>query len=209
MVNIVDINKYIRKREKHKMCQRVIDEIIQNREVNKKKYLTSDMEDVVQKILIETGNENSIVVPVVNIAKQMKFDTFQKRLLWFLSGFISISKIYRRKYQTDHVIFTNVKVHPYQQRFVIAHELAHFLFDYSHKNGLYFNTYRKNHHDRESERRANAFAANLLMPRDVFIREYNKAKLINSDPIFLVMYLSDLFKAPRKAVLKRIHEVRS
>ena len=208
-MNVVDINKYMRKREKHKMCQRVVDEIIQNRKENKK-YLTSDMESIVQKILIETGNENTIVVPVVNIAKQMKFDTFQKRLrLWFLSGFIGISRFYKRKYGTDHVICTNAKVHPYQQRFVIAHELAHFLFDYNHKNGLYFNTYRKNHHNKESERRANAFAANLLMPREVFVREYNKAKLINSDPVYLVMYLSDLFKSPRKAVLKRIHEVRS
>lgn len=208
-MNVVDINKYMRKREKHKMCQRVVDEIIQNRKENKK-YLTSDMESVVQEILIETGNENTIVVPVVNIAKQMKFDTFQKRLrLWFLSGFIGISRFYKRKYGTDHIICTNVKVHPYQQRFVIAHELAHYLFDYNHKNGLYYNTYRKNHHNKESERRANAFAANLLMPREVFVREYNKARLINSDPIYLVMYLSDLFKAPRKAVLKRIREVRS
>ncbi len=205
-MKIIDFNKYIIKREKNEMCQNVINEVIQNTEKNKI-YLTSDMEDISKKILNETNNNNIIIIPIVEIAKQMQFQIFQKTLIYYLSGFMGIHKRYMKHYKTDHIICTNIKVHPYQQRFVIAHELAHFLFDYNHKDKVYYNTYKKNDHKTESERRANTFAANLLMPKDIFLQKYSEAIKIDPDPIFVMVYLSDLFKAPRKAVLKRLAEV--
>lgn len=215
---IVDFNKYTKKkREKSKMEQSVLlkSEVKQTvlEEVKTKRldyhyvYRTSDMQTVVQDILREDGSYDTTIVPVVRIAKRMNFSTYQRKLLWFLSGSIEINKKYIKKYHTDHVIFTNRNVNPFQQRFVIAHELAHFLFDYDHKSPIYYNTYIKNSHNEESERRANAFAANLLMPKELFIKEYNKALRMNSDPIYVMFYLSEKFKSPRKAVIKRISEV--
>lgn len=205
-MKVVDFNKYKKKREKKKMCKDILNEIREKRR-NGKKYETSEMKYVADKILSETGNTNTLVIPVVDIAKKMNFVTYQRNFIWFLSGTIAINKKYRKRYNTDHVIFTNRKVHPYQQRFVIAHELAHFLFDYDHVKQVYYNTYLKNTHNAESERRANTFAANLLMPREIFIKEYNNALKINSDPVFVMFYLSDKFKAPIKSVIKRTSEV--
>lgn len=204
---VVDFNKYKREKEGIKTCQLILEEITTKRDKEGKIYRTSDMEGIATRILCETDNENSIIVPVVEIAKEFKFDTFQKRMPWFLSGFIKINEKCKKKFRTDHVICINVKVNPYQQRFVIAHELAHYLFDYNHASSTYYNTYIKNDHKTESERRANTFAANPLMPRTKFAKEYIKAAKINSDPIFIMVYLSDTFKAPRKAVLKRMSEV--
>lgn len=206
---IVDFNKYtIRKREKSEMCQGVLNRIKEKRR-NNYVYRTSEMESVVEDILQATGNCDTTIVPVVSIAKEMKFFTYQRKLFWFLSGIIAINKKYLKKYKTDHIIITNKRINPLQQRFVIAHELAHFLFDYDHVSPEYFNTYIKNTHNTESERRANTFAANLLMPKELFIKEYNKALKINSDPVFVMFYLSDKFQSPRRAVIKRMSEVLS
>lgn len=215
---IVDFKKYtITKREKSKMDSKasiksemnktVLEKIKINRIDHHYVYHTSDMPKVVQDILQENEICDTTIVPVVRIAKNMNFSTYQRKLFWFLSGSIEINKKYIKRYNTDHVIFTNKNVNPFQQRFVIAHELAHFLFDYDHQSPIYYNTYIKNNHNEESERRANAFAANLLMPKELFIKEYNKALRIHSDPVYIMFYLSEKFKSPRKAVIKRISEV--
>lgn len=203
---MVDMSKYKNKREKNKMCKEILKEIKEKRR-DGVVYRTDEMEYIADRILRETQNSETTIIPVVEIAKKMDFSTYQRNLWWFLSGSIAINKKYKKKYNTDHVIFTNRKVHPYQQRFVIAHELAHFLFDYDHLKQEYYNTYIKNTHNAESERRANTFAANLLMPKEIFIKEYSNALKINPDPVFTMFYLSDKFKAPRKAVIKRISEV--
>lgn len=199
------------KKKMRKSIQSITDKIKQERQYNNKIYYASDMEYLASEILSAmpdtTDDRNSCITPVVSIAKAMGFDTFQQDLLWFLSGCIGINKKYIKKFKTDHIIFTNRKVHPYQQRFVIAHELAHYLFDYDHTSEVYYNTYKKNSHSAEAEKRANAFAASLLMPKDAFLKEYNKARAKSNNPIFILDYLSDTFKAPRKSVLKRMYEV--
>ena len=106
------------KKKMRKSIQSITDKIKQERQYNNKIYYASDMEYLASEILSAmpdtTDDRNSCITPVVSIAKAMGFDTFQQDLLWFLSGCIGINKKYIKKFKTDHIIFTNRKVHPYQ-----------------------------------------------------------------------------------------------
>ena len=104
-------------------------------------------------------------------------------------------------------ITTYKKDNPYQQRFVIAHELAHFLFDCAPGTMKFVDYYRKDNHINESEIKANAFAANLLMPRDKFIEKYMEVIKTSPDPIYVIFSLATYFGVPQKAVLRRFDEV--
>ena len=99
------------------------------------------------------------------------------------------------------------------QRFVIAHELGHYLFDflgnkdYADTNIQYSDTYHKNDHNRHKERVANRFATELLMPKNIFIRQYYKAKECDRNPIFIISYLSRFFGTTEESINKRIAEI--
>ena len=73
-------------------------------------------------------------------------------------------------------IAVNAKQHPNRKRFTIAHELAHFLLDHTNEDHIdwEFSILRRDGKSSEAsdekEIEANAFAANLLMPKQ-FLRE--------------------------------------
>jgi Zn-dependent peptidase ImmA (M78 family) len=72
-------------------------------------------------------------------------------------------------------IIVNEKQSPVRKRFTIAHEIAHYIFDMD-----YLKQHRSIDRDgnaadgtyREREKRANCFAALLLMPEDQFIEQW-------------------------------------
>lgn len=93
------------------------------------------------------------------------------------------------------------------KRFALAHELAHYLFDFDENSVVYYNTYLANEGEQnEIEQRANAFAANLLMPEDEFRKVLNSCnEEMKADTI---SYLSDYFQVSVTAVMKRIGELK-
>ena len=101
----------------------------------------------------------------------------------------------------------------FHQRFVVAHELAHYLFDflgnsdYTDKSIRFSDTYYKNMHESISEQRANRFAAAILMPEESFIKQYNIAKNIDKNRMFVIMYLSRFFETTMSSIERRIAEV--
>lgn len=62
-------------------------------------------------------------------------------------------------------------------------------------------------HNTTDEKRANRFAASILMPKDVFIKQYNIAKSVDSSSLFITMYLSRFFETSISSIERRILEV--
>ena len=135
-----------------------------------------------------------------------------------ISGVIYVHGTTEKCLYYDKVIATD-KNEPFEhQRFVAAHELGHYLFDclgnpkYRNKNHLFMETYPKNNHCSEKEIRADRFAAELLMPRELFMKQYIDAccdKRYNPDgsQIFVIEYLARYFKVKKSSIIKRIGEV--
>ncbi len=122
-------------------------------------------------------------------------------------------KINMDKYGYKKIILVNKNDELFHQRFVIAHELAHYLFDFlgssnSENPDIEFtDTYSKDRHETLEEKRADKFAASILMPEELFIDQYNFAQKRYSSRIFITIYLSRFFEVSVNFVDKRIEEV--
>lgn len=94
------------------------------------------------------------------------------------------------------------------QRFTMAHELGHYIFDYDGKHE-YANEYNLSEHHVKipEEQRVNRFAAALLMPKDIFIDKYKARKTLGYEDVKLCSLLSDEFEVSETAVSKRIVEL--
>lgn len=194
-----------------------LDTLVKDIEVNNKtthQYSLYDAEKIAEKILLSSGyyNEDDSV-PIIKIVKDFGFKAYKETLDDDLSGDIYINGNTFEEYGHCKVIVVNRNDEFYHQRFVIAHELGHYLFDFLGKTEFadptvkFTNTYRKNEHMSFSEQIANRFAASILMPENAFIKQYNIAHEIDSSRMFIIMYLSRFFETTIDSIEKRIWEV--
>lgn len=191
-------------------------ELLKNLEEKNRKgheYSLAEIRNITNVILSMMSNNYSgrCATPIVKIAKLFDFKTYKESLNE--SGDININGETKKKYGHDKVILVNREEELPHQRFVVAHELAHYLFDflgdvtYEDKSILFADTYEKDKHETPQEKRANAFAAEIMMPKELFIRQYNVARREENNHMFIVMYLSRYFETSVESIEKRIKEV--
>lgn len=172
-----------------------------------KDVTNKDIPGIVSDILEEYSIE-TIPVPIVQLAKKFCFSIFQQEFdRDNISGIIAIDPELREKFGNDKIITVNTKDNLGHQRFTIAHELAHYLFDFNENLSIqYYNAYDTNDTNKEIESRANFFAANLLMPKDKFEKKYNE--YIGTCTLYdTVLKLSDDFQVYTSAINRRIKEL--
>lgn len=109
-----------------------------------------------------------IPVPVVDIAKKLKLSVYEIDMP-AIEGIIP-SGVLNKLEDKNWAIILNEKEKHTRKRFSIAHEVGHFLI---HKNKPFVDNfsagetfYRDGFGDEQSEKEANFFAANLLMPAE-------------------------------------------
>ena len=94
-------------------------------------------------------------------------------------------------------------------RFIIAHELGHFLLHHDDekfkKNGVFYYAYHSDENHSEQEREADLFAANLLMPKEAFINKWKEIGGQNDN--LSKEILSEYFGVTTKSIEKRIKEI--
>ena len=158
--------------------------------------------DITQKI-IDDLKTKEFPIPIIKIMKELGFIVGQQELEDELSGYIVISEDITKKFGKDRMICVNSKDSLGHQRFTIAHELAHFLFDYSDEKAEFYNTYRTDDVENEAEIRANRFAAELLMPEDEFLKQYKKM----GNDVQIVTKLAEYFQVSNRAIDRRFIEL--
>lgn len=150
-------------------------------------------------------------VPIVKILNSLGIKTFQKKMVpRKLSAYISIDPEYFERYGTCKIACVNSSDNIGHKRFALAHELGHYIFDYDEDNELtYINTYIADDNiDDDEEKRANLFAANLLMPEDIFKSEAERIKgEVNGSKPDTITNLAMKFEVSPSAVIKRMQEV--
>lgn len=107
------------------------------------------------------------------------------------------------------MIMLNTKDSTEHQRFTIAHELAHYIFD-AVPEQKYYEAYYRTDEERNNEvreYRANKFAANLLMPAAIFVPRYRFVAGQLSDQRKVHIILSWDFGVSITAIKKRINEL--
>lgn len=91
------------------------------------------------------------------------------------------------------------------KRFIITHELSHYLLHY--KGDETFFRHRENAKGKNKEENdADYLAACLLMPSEIFKKHYEVAKQ-NHTPEQVIDILQKTFRTPRESIIRRIDEV--
>lgn len=202
MGNIINLKTYKRERSRGKMCQEIMSEIASKRDSGNN-YAIKDMPEIAESILQSVNPNATYPVPIVKIARAMGFIVYQMTMEEKLSGFIGVGDDVKKSYGHDKVICVNINDEIGHQRFVIAHELAHYLFHYGKTDNSYYDTYEKNSHKSLKEQLANQFAANLLMPKNELSKDINEKVFTEN----LLKDLMEKYQVQEKAILKRILEV--
>jgi Zn-dependent peptidase ImmA (M78 family) len=141
-------------------------------------------------------NLYSIPVNVLVLASKLGIRVFEEALPEDISGILDLRNMPIIMVNQDHVLN--------RQRFSIAHEIGHFLLH--RPTGIHVDkkTYYRNSKSTEGldkiEIEANRFAAELLMPTDLVIREIEKySDLIDSNDD-VISVLADSFKVSATAM---------
>ena len=213
MNNIIEFRHCTWKRDDTMRFEELIKDLAE-KNAARYEYSVAEISEVANRILKNidyyTGRG---ATPIVKIAKEFDFKTYKENLTDGKSGDIHINGETHSKYGHDKIILVNKNDELYHQRFVVAHELAHYLFeflgnpDYSDNNKIFLDTYYKNKHETPQEKRANQFAAEILMPENLFLQQYAIAKRTDNNRMFLLLYLSRFFETSVDSIEKRIMEV--
>lgn len=195
------------------MYEKLIQEL---KEVSANKYVVREAEELADRLLRKGGYFGNVgATPVVTIAKNLGFKTFKEDIANDnISGNIFVGGTTEEVYGSDKVIIVGSNEEYAHQRFIIAHELGHYLMDYlggdvyKNKDKLFTKTYPKINHDSQEEIRADRFAAELLMPKQVFSSQYMKAMIIsNFDESVAIKKIASIFAVKESSVRRRIEEM--
>lgn len=173
-------------------------------------YTIRQTEDLARRVLHDCGFDNIMgATPIVKIANCFGFSCYKaENIPQEISGNIFVGGTTESIYNTDKVIIVGYNEEYEHQRFIIAHELAHYLIDYigsaesKDKRLLFSKAYHKNNSFSEEEVRADRFAAELLMPAELFLKKYVKAmEASDFNKTYTISYLATFFRT-KKVVLK-------
>lgn len=155
-------------------------------------------------------NDLSGGVPLIEILTKLGFKVYQSDLEPDgLSAYIAVDPKFEDVFESNKIICVNVGDTIGHKRFALAHELAHYLFDFEEEKKLYYyNTYfQGKEYSNFKEKRASKFAANLLMPTYVFLEKHFELSKKTESKVDIVSQLAQYFLVSPAAVLIRFDEV--
>jgi len=184
---------------------------------NSSKLYTIEQTEQLARDVLCACEFNDIIgaTPIIKIANYFGFSCLKaNNMPDNISGNIFVGGTTKSIYNTDKVIIVGSDEEYAHQRFIIAHELGHYLIDYigspesENPSLLFTKTYPKVNHCSEKEIRADRFAAELLMPSKLFTKQYIKAaEASDFNKKYIVSYLSTFFKTKKSSIERRINEV--
>lgn len=109
---------------------------------------------------------------------------------------------YLKMIDDEWVIGVNTKHHPKRQRFTIAHEFAHYIL-HKDERGTFIDEeiYFRKSKDSSIEYNADRFAAEILMPQNIFL------KAVKEEKITRIKDLSDRFNVSVMAIEMRAKDL--
>lgn len=155
-------------------------------------------------------NKQTDTIDVIKVAKELGFVVGNAGLDDDIDGFIIIEKGKKELLgkKTDRIIGVNASKELTWKRFIIAHEIGHYVLHYNEKenNGMYAHReHKKGKDDKENE--ADFFAANLLMPREAFTNRFNELKQKNLTTEEIIVLLADKFCVTHIMAERRLREL--
>lgn len=203
------INNKEAKKTENERCNN----ILKNLKEQRKDFTMPIIKKTAEDILKELGFYNiRAATPIIKISKALGVTPYKETPNDNnIKGQLFINGTTKNLYGQDKVIVVNEKNSLYFNRFVVARQLAVFLLNYKEKDmykdkkKLFIDTYYNGEHSKDYER----FATEILMPKEMFIKQHNIAVEGGNRHIFVIMYLSRYFEVPEYFIERRIKELRN
>ena len=135
--------------------------------------ITNKRKTQIERITIDLLNRHNYIddmVDIADIVRQQNYNVFIDDLDNNISGYVD---------HENREVVLNKNETPERRRFTLAHELGHIILNSNnsiqHRDNILNNQLDIYAND-DKEVEANYFAGCILMPRNVFIREFNSIK---------------------------------
>ena len=135
--------------------------------------ITNQRKTQIERITIDLLNRHNYIddmVDIADIVRQQNYNVFIDDLDNNISGYVD---------HENREVVLNKNETPERRRFTLAHELGHIILNSNnsiqHRDNILNNQLDIYAND-DKEVEANYFAGCILMPKNVFIREFNKIK---------------------------------
>lgn len=149
-------------------------------------------------------------IDVIDVAKKLGFVVGNAGLSEDVDGFIIVDENKNNilGIDTNKLIGVNASKELAWKRFIIAHEIGHYILHYNKEkdNGMYAHREHKKGKN-EIENEADFFAANLLMPREKFIDKYKELKQKKLSTDEMILLLADKFAVTLPMTRRRFKEL--
>ena len=175
---------------------------------------TMDKKIIEQKAntVLKTVGYNGGELDVIAVAKALGFIVGISALPDWDDGFILVDKVTEHikkliGFLTDKAIGVNADRDLPTKRFIIAHEIGHYMLHYNENDGILYARREGIKGKPAEENDADYFAACLLMPQKYFKKRYDelKGKGLLDDDIFTLLQKD--FNTPYESVKRRLKEI--
>jgi Zn-dependent peptidase ImmA (M78 family) len=165
------------------------------------------------KLLVENLNNIEGPIDIIELAQRIGFRVGLASLPNEEDGFIIVDNDITTietltGITVDKVIGINSKRDLQTKRFIIAHEIGHYILHYEteESGGMYAHRENRKGKDKK-ENEADFFAACLLMPKKSFKERYDELKRKDVKKSDIELLLQNYFNVPKESVERRIEEV--
>lgn len=167
-----------------------------------------EIEQRADTLLRENNISTLSGVDVLALAKQLGFTVWTSNLPDSDDGFILVNPNVDKipGFSNNKVIVVNAERPYVTKRFIIAHEIGHYVLSVSDSKEEEIFAARESQHGRsDDENDIDYFAACLLMPETSFKAQYEDKKQFPLNQ--LVSELSEVFQVPAGSALRRLEEL--
>ena len=172
----------------------------------------ASIESEANDLLSDNGIDASDGFDIITLARRIGFYVGEASLDDNEDGFVAVdtrvSSILNTGY--NKVIGVNRMRDYYTKRFIIAHEIGHFVLHASAQDGdniIYAHREKKSEKRPDLEQDVDYFAACLLMPREAFTNKYNMLSKGERAAADVIAALQRVFSAPFESVERRVKEL--
>ena len=168
------------------------------------------IENKAAETLSRVNDKGSASIDIIGLARHLGFVVGNAELSDDEDGFIIVDEGKKEilGQATDKLIGVRADQSIEWKRFVIAHEIGHYILHYNKEvnNGMYAHRDHKKGKN-EFENEADYFAANLLMPADRFLKNYEELQKISLSVEEKVLVLAKRFCVTEKMTIRRFEEL--
>ena len=170
----------------------------------RKKEINNIAQDVLKEVHY---TDNSGAVDIIAIAEKLGFAVGNAVMTDDADGFVIVKKGEKEilGIKTDRLIGVNSEKDLEWKRFIIAHELGHYKLESNAEEIYAHREHKTGKNMRENE--ADFFAACILMPQDIFEKNYNELKKREENKEKIITTLADKFVVTPRMVARRIGEL--